>query len=264
MNRGTKEGTAEEVLLVKELNQNKNHPIWKTLNFSSDKTLYAIHVIKHVHSDFFDRMTKPKADIYLAEGPELGADVLSSQGFLLDENDLEPFKLKAVEKSGISVKLKDSIQFQILKTSPSSFQRIFGNSNLAAGASIYCQKAEELAKNMDILEGWNSNKASFVEYFDSRISNVRSLFDASSPIFERLAIASEIKTLSNTAISNVINSDKKVADYVFTGIGLYPEPYPAHWLYEAGTFRKNGPMPFTVTTGSGRSRGDYTIVIKPK
>ena len=62
----------------------------------------------------------------------------------------------------------------------------------------------------------------------------------------------------------MIEASSVISDYVFTGKGLYPEPYPATWIFEAGEFRKNGPMEFAVTTGSGRSRGDYTVVIKPR
>jgi hypothetical protein len=264
MNRGTAEGTAAEVQLVKQLNENSNDSIWAKLGIVTKQKLYAIHVIQHVHSDFFDRMTKPKADVYIAEGNEIDPNTIAAKNFILDENDLKPFNLKPIQGSGISVKMSDSTKFQILKTSPTSFPKIFGDSNLAAGAAIYCTKLNELEKNPAVLAGWNTNQESFIKFFEQEVPQVSVMFEINENPVKRLEVANKIKTLSNSLIAKQIESNQKISDYVFTGIGLYPEPYTAHWLFEAGIFRKNGLMPFSVTTGSGRGRGDYTIVIKPK
>ena len=61
-----------------------------------------------------------------------------------------------------------------------------------------------------------------------------------------------------------VNNDKAISDFIFFGIGNFDEPFTAHWLYEYEKFRTNYVIPFTITTGSGRSKGIYTIVLKPK
>jgi hypothetical protein len=48
------------------------------------------------------------------------------------------------------------------------------------------------------------------------------------------------------------------------GLGNFKEPFTAPWLYQSGIFRKNSAMPFTVSTGSGRNKGVFSIVLKPK
>ena len=48
------------------------------------------------------------------------------------------------------------------------------------------------------------------------------------------------------------------------GIGNFDEPYTAKYLIENDKIKKNHYLPFTITTGSGRSKGKYTIVLKPK
>jgi hypothetical protein len=264
MNRGTLEGTAEEKSLVAILNENLQHPIWSTLGIDSSKHLYAIHVVTNVHSPYFGRTIKPKADVYIAEGNRVETSFLESRGFVIDEDDLVALGLTPVSNSGISVKLQDSTRFQILKASPDSFAQIFGSHELGAGASIYCKRPEEFPKNDALLQGWGTNKSDFVSFFLDKVDGVSDLFVESTSIEKKLEIAAKLKKYASRQIAEMIKASAVISDYVFTGKGLYPEPYPATWIYEAGEFRKNGPMDFAVTTGSGRSRGDYTIVIKPR
>lgn len=47
------------------------------------------------------------------------------------------------------------------------------------------------------------------------------------------------------------------------GIGNFEEPYTAPWLIEDDSLKPNYEIPFNVTTGSGRSKGIFTIVLKP-
>lgn len=51
---------------------------------------------------------------------------------------------------------------------------------------------------------------------------------------------------------------------MFNGIGNFEEPFTVHYLYENGELKDDCFIPFKPTTGSGRSKGTFTIVIKPK
>ena len=64
-------------------------------------------------------------------------------------------------------------------------------------------------------------------------------------------------------ITNTISKKPEIAKFVFQGIGNFEEPFTASWLYEHDRLKKAGPIHFTVKTGSGRSRGDFTVVVKP-
>ena len=62
----------------------------------------------------------------------------------------------------------------------------------------------------------------------------------------------------------MILDNNLLSDFIFKGIGNFDEPYTATYLYEHGELKENYYIPFKITTGSGRSRGDYTIVLKPE
>jgi hypothetical protein len=57
---------------------------------------------------------------------------------------------------------------------------------------------------------------------------------------------------------------REISDLVFKGIGNFEEPFTAHWIIENDEVKENYYVPFSVTTGSGRSKGIFTVVLKPK
>lgn len=262
MNKGTPEGTQEEIDFVIRLNKNKKDLIWSSILPDIDSAGYfAIHIKGHKNISSLGISVNPKADVFIAEGiiPEV---YLNSQNYYLAENDAENFKLKPVLKSGISIKRSDSASYQISKISPNTFVKIFGDYELGAGASIYSSNPAELIKNPSVLEGWHTDFEKFNNYFKN-ISDVKILNDQSRTAEERLRVAKLIKIYSCHKIEEMILSDPRIRDYIFSGEGFFSEPYCAHWIFERDKFKEVSVMPFFVTTGSGRSRGDFTVVVKP-
>ena len=263
MNRGTKEGTIEEIELVKLLNnKSQSAKFWQILKLDKESH-FAVHVIKHQLARVQGKMIKPKADIYIAKGFINNSD-LESRGYLLNEDDIEKYKLTKVERTGISVKMRDSKKYQILKTGPEAFRKIFGSYELGAAASLYCLRKTELKKNKAVLIGWKTNKKKFIDFYIKKFADVSELFDDAVKEDKKIVIAKKIKNNATSSIYEIISKDKKIADYVFKGVGNFDEPFTAYWIFEADKFRKLVPYDFRVTTGSGRSKGDFTIVIKPK
>ncbi|MEK6891164.1 MAG: hypothetical protein AABX03_03415 [Nanoarchaeota archaeon] len=264
MNKGTKEGTEEEINFVKKLNRNKDSTYWKILKFSlNKKNLFAVHIVSHKFGKINGSYIKPKADLFIGYCKEpIRESYLKEQDYYLSEKDLEKINLAPVNHTGISVKRSDSNKYQILKMNPSTFKKIFGNFELGAGASIYCTKIEELSKNASVLNGWNTNWEKFEGYF-SNIRRITLLKNESISSKERLIIAREVKTYSNYLIGKTINENKNVSNFVFMGIGNFEEPFTATWFFESNKLRKASIVPFVITTGSGRSHGDFTVVVKP-
>ncbi len=251
MNKGTKEGTEEEIKFVKVLNKDKDGKYWNIIkNSFSRKNLFAIHVIYKKHGKINEKKIMPKADIFLAYG-EVSKLILKEKDYYLDENDMEKLKLTPVNHTGISVKRPDSNRYQIMKMNPSTFKKIFGNYELGAGASIYCKREEELEKNESVIKGWKIDNGKFNAYF--KIKDKRGIKE-----FE------DIKKISTRKIHEMIAKSKLISDFIFRGVGNFEEPYTATWFYEKGELKKAEEIPFVVTTGSGRSKGDFTIVIKPR
>ena len=51
---------------------------------------------------------------------------------------------------------------------------------------------------------------------------------------------------------------------IFMGDSLYDEPYNAKFLFSKGKIKTNeAPETFSITTGSGRHKGKFSIVVKP-
>ena len=254
-NRGTAEGTEEEINFVKMLNKKEDIALWETLNLDS-KTHYAIHVLYHKFGKINQKKVKPKADVYIAKG-FVPQDILEEKDFYLNEDDIEIFNLVPIPGTGISVKLKTSKRYQITKLHPNTFKKIFGSYELGAGASIYSKKEKDLAKNNAVIYGWYSNPKKFISFFkqsgiDIKDENIN------------LETADKIKKYSRLKIEETIKNNKKISDFIFNGIGNFEEPFTVHYLYKNGELKDDCFIPFKSTTGSGRSKGNFTIVIKPK
>lgn len=254
-NRGTKEGTEEEINFVKLLNKKDDLSLWETLNLDSN-THYAIHVKYKKFGKINQKKVNPKADAFIAKG-NVPEDILEDKDFYLNEDDMETFNLVPIARTGISIKLHNSKKYQITKLHPNTFKKIFGSYELGAGASIYRTK-QKLDRNNAVIEGWYSNTESFIDFF--RQAGI----DIKDETID-LKTAKEIANYSNSKIEEIINNDKEISDFMFNGIGNFEEPFTVHYLYENGELKDDCFIPFTITTGSGRGNGtSYTIVIKPK
>ena len=258
MGKGTKEGTIQEIDFVKLLNKKANLDYWKTIGLDPS-THYAIRVITKKYGKLNKEKVLPKADAFIAKG-SVDNDYLVNKKYFLDENDFVKFDLKPINYSGISIKRVDSRQYQIMKMSTSTFKKLFASNILASGASIYCNKELEFIKNTKLLEAWGINEIDFTEYFNKKLCiNLTSITDTSNKDNLKL-----IKKFSNEEISKIIETKKSISDFIFFGIGNFEEPFTAYWLFEHGELKQNYMIPFIITTGSGRSKGVYTIVLKPK
>ena len=149
-------------------------------------------------------------------------------------------------------------RYTITKISPNTFIKIYGSNLLGAGASIYCNKEKDFDKNINVLYGWNVSKKAFYNYFNKNIKNL----DLKNLSHKEKLI--QIKTYSNLKISELTLNSKKISDIIFKGIGNFDEPYTAHYIIENDEIKENYNIPFLVTTGSGRSKGIFTVVFKPQ
>jgi len=260
MNKGTPEGTQEEINFVRILNKKNDKSLWETLMLDP-VSHYAVKVTEKKYGEINGEKVYPKADVFIAQG-KVDEKVISKSDFFLDESMIGILELNPVKHSGISVKRLDSDRYQILKMVPNTFKKIFGNTELGAGASIYCQKAIELKKNNYVIAGWDTTWEKFIQYF-SKFNKVSVLNDCNAEDEVRLKIAKEIKSYSSKKIKEEIISDKRKLDFAFKGLGNFEEPYTANYQYIGGKFSEMKYSDFSVTTGSGRSRGDFTIVLKP-
>jgi len=256
-NKGTKEGTLEEERFVQLLNEKKCLKFWKILGLNPENH-YAVRVIFKQFGRINGEKILSKADAFIIEG-HIPDEFLKKNKYLLTEENIRNFNFKKLDYTGISVKRPDSKKYQIVKMRPSTFKKIFGSNMLAAGASIYCSSAKEFFKNKEILEGWEIKETDFINFFNKELNlKVEFLSDLTKDDLKK------IKKFSNKKIEEIIKKETYISNILFFGKGNFEQPYTAAWLYEKGELKKNYQIPFSVTTGSGRSTGNYTIVLKPK
>jgi hypothetical protein len=251
-------GKQQEVNFTKELNRKKNQQQWKTLGLNP-KLHYAIRVKYTKYGKLNQQKVWAKADAFIAKGM-VPFEYLIKKDFFLDEDDMDKFNLIPIHKTGISIKQVHAHHYQIMKISPSTFKKLFGSNILPAGASLYYKKKKQLRYNKNILQGWGIKKEDFFRYYSHILhQEIHSITDPNCQ-----KCLKKIKRYAKKEIKKQINQNQIIKEFLFFGKGNFEEPFTASYIYENGLFRKNSFIPFSITTGSGRSQGKYTLVLKPK
>jgi hypothetical protein len=255
-------GVSDEENLVIELNKKENHDLWNIFGLDSSSHV-AIHVKEKKVSKFHDKKISPKADIFIAKG-NVPREYLDENKYLITEKDFEKLNLAVVKYSGISVKKYDSKSYTITKISPTPFKNIFGSYELGCGVSVFVKKESEINLNESILfSGWKTNIDSMINYFRPYVKNIENL-KQDIDVSEKKEIYSNIKSEAIAIMTNLIDSNKSLNDFIFKGIGAFDEPFTAHYFYQNNNLSKDCYIPYSITTGSGRNKGIFTVVIKPK
>jgi len=250
-------GKLQEINFTKKLNKKQELKYWDILALDPTSH-YAIRVKYTKYGKLNQKKVWAKADAFIAKG-DIPMSYLKEKDFFLNEDDVHRFNLIPIKQSGISIKQIDSHNYQIMKISPSTFQKLFGSNILAAGASVYYKKKKQLKHNKNILKSWSITEEDFFNYY-SKVIN-KKINSVINPNCQKCL--KKIKRYAKKEIYRQIKEKKELSAFIFFGEGNFEEPFTAPWIYENGIFRKNTILPFTITTGSGRSKGRCTIVIKP-
>ncbi len=253
MIRGKKEGDAQEIVCTKLLNLNIDH-YSKVLNIQNNDDLFALRVTNKKHSSIHSKKVLPKSDIIICRGL-IPKKFLIESDYYLEEELIKKFNLKLVENSGISVKLKNSKNYTITKMGISTFNKLFNDLNLGCGASIYCNSENQIYKNKNVIEAWGTDENQFLSYFRDKInSNIQ---------INYLTDLKKIKSYSNNMIKDIILNNKNLYDSIFKGIGMFEDPFCCNYMMKDDELVEIKNVNFKITTGSGRSKGVFTIVVKP-
>ncbi len=263
-NRGTADGDIQEKEIVANFNTNKFSNLFRdyVLNFPNYRIdeIYMIRVTTEQFSRLCNQQVKTRSDAYLIHSNDkFLASLLQKHNNYLDEGIIKNSGIlySPIIYSGLSIKLSDASKYQILKLTPISFKTLFGVSELGAGASLYCLEEYELCKNSDLIRGWHSTEERMVSYFSEIIKEA-------PHFYLNKVLCKRVKNYSEKEIANIIDSSKDLQQKIFNGITLYNEPYTAYYIYHNNSIKKLEYIPYSVTTGSGRSKGKYTIVLKPR
>lgn len=253
-NRGTKEGVVEERQFVIDFNSGKYFNF--TNKFLKNKTdIYCVHVTSQKYSNTSDQKVQPKSDVFLIKSNNEIKHLLLTNNNYLNEQIIQGINFEIIPKSGISIKMFDSKKYQIHKFTPASFIKVFNNKFLGCGAMIYCSKEDEVIYNEIIFKHWGVNQESFINYFSNALNQHQDI--------NKLDSLEKIKTFCNKEIKNLIKNNSKYKKIVFTGEGVFDDPFYATYSFIDKKLDLYKFTDFTVTTGSSR-KNNPTIVIKPK
>lgn len=260
---GTYEGDISEKASVISFNRNPESEAFSNYLRSIHKTpesVLLIRVTTNQLSRLSNQRVKTRADAYAIEILDQRLyDLLEENDYYLDEDILDGFDeyYRCVEKSGISIKRDNSENYTLIKLTPNSFNELFGTYVLGYGASIFCKNSSELHYNIPLLEGWHVTIEDLQDYFDSNRITEETLTTS-------LEICKNIKDVCIERIKNTIDGSPRLQSIIFNGKDIYDEPYSAFFFMQNNLIRTLGYIPYSVTTGSGRSHGQYSIVLKPR
>ena len=99
------------------------------------------------------------------------------------------------------------------------------------------------------------DKDKVTSYYIDEIGKILDLNDISD--------LSAIRKWAQQELKSSIKNNLSVYESLFTGSNWFDEPYVAHYIYLNKKITINRVTDFTITTGSGRSKGKYSIEIKP-
>lgn len=264
-NIGTFLGDREEFSLSKVMNSNKSSKLWKNIECGDNENYYLVKVEKRALSKLSGQKVYAKSDAFIIKA-DISDKFLLEREYLIGENDLDLINYDIVENTGISIKIKDSDNFSIHKFTKDSFIKFFygclDNSLYVFAGLLLYSKNDELFKNETILKDLEIEEKEFNKFClkDLKIKNGYNNNRENIDMIRR-----ECQNI----LRNIINSNFSLKSSIFTGRGLYDEPYYCDYILrnrEIIKFTKEyiEELDFQITTGSKRSSGKYTVVIKNK
>lgn len=265
-NKGAFEGDLEEFNLSKLLNKNQKHHFWKILsnklNLDKSNYYYIVKVVGKKYSKNAKKNVMCKTDSYIIEtSAPIDKKYLLKNEYQLTEHDLPhltPYKV--IPESGISVKQKDSKSYTITKMTLTNFRSAFqGYLNdidfYIQALILYCDK-KQVYKNSKIANDLNIDEVAFCAFFNEKHNiEINDILDFSA--------LSTITKLVKEKIKQTIENNPHLKENLFTGKRWFDSPYYINFIYSYGNLTDDVFSPYHIDNGSGRSKGIYTLVIKP-
>lgn len=253
-------GDKEEFDISSRFNKNKGSSVWKMLTNGIDNIddIFMVKVSERVISKLSGKKVYPKADAFLVRA-NLSQTFLLEHEYELTEKDLKNIDYQPLANTGVSVKINGSKNYTIQKLTYESFIKAFSNildnAKFIFLALLLYSNDSEKYKNYKMMENLHIEQTEFAKYFEEKIkSNIN---------LEDIHDLSKVRSYAQQYLKMCIKNNEPIYSSLFTGSDWFDEPYVAHFIYLNHELLKNNLVDFTITTGSGRSKGNYSIEIKP-
>lgn len=258
---GTFFGDLEEFDLTQTMNKNKGNSMWKTLlpNITDYTDYYLVKVSSNQPSNLSGKKVKTKSDAYVVN-VKLPNEFLLQKEFVLEESDLSKYDYNKIPETGISIKMKNSKNYTYQKFTKNSFYKAFSkldNVEFWLTSLLIYSSNSERHKNERIITDLGDT-------LESYLNKVHSLIGINIDSIDNNIFWDSIRKTAQAKVKEHINNNPDLLDNIFTGKHWFCAPYHAIFIYEGGKLRRNEISDFSITTGSGRSSGHYTIEITPR
>ncbi|MBO5738945.1 hypothetical protein J6R97_06365 [bacterium] len=259
---GTFVGDIEEFELSHCLNKNKKNQMWKVIlpNIDDFTNYYLVKVSSNQFSRLSEKKVKTKSDAYVIKA-NLPKDLLLSREYVIEESDLNDYDYEVQANSGISIKLKSSQNYTYQKFTKNSFYKAFAfipDINFWFASLLIYSSKDEIYKNHKILSDIGFSFETFSNYVEKYMQ-----ITFKSADIQNSSYWESIRKKAQEKIKEEIQKNIELSESIFMGKHWFEAQYQALFIYEKGILRKNTIMDFSITTGSGRSKGKYSIEIKP-
>ncbi|MCD7809787.1 MAG: hypothetical protein LUH02_10615 [Erysipelotrichaceae bacterium] len=255
--KGTFMGDMEEYDISKVMNRDKKHSAWDKFRFEDNSSVYVVKVNKRVYSCLSERKVLPKSDAYLVKA-DISKEFLLKNEYKLEEKDIESLDCKydIIEGSGISVKSRYSNNFTIQKLTKNSFIKAF-EKYMSNSLETFCGLLlyNDSSKNQKIFDDLSIDKDYFLTFLESEgftdvdLNNSRDI--------------GLIRSTFQEKVKNIIDSNHQLKESLFLGKNYFEEPYCIKYILRNSQLTTDVYYDYKITTGSGRSKSDYSIILKP-
>lgn len=247
-------GIGFEYKFTSALNQDKSSNLWDTIGLKGNN-IYMVNVSYNQVSKIAGSKVRPKSDCYAVKINKDISQLLEDSNYVLTEEMLleKNIPFESILESGISIKLPDSKNYTLQKLSYSTFKNIFAEiSPSYFVAALLFTDESQINKNQLILATFNTSIETLcndlgVAQGSSELANYRALKNSAMAMIKQQA-----------------NSNEKIYNALCFGDEIFENPYTASYIFENGKLlrKEDYKVTISVTTGSGRSKGSYTLAFK--
>ena len=266
INKGTFQGDKEEFNISKFMNKNKKHKFWTIIGNDcnldeNSEDYYVVKVDGNKKSKLSGKKVKCKSDSFVIKA-KISKNYLLKNEYILNEDCLEEIKeYDIIKNSGISVKMATSSKYTIGKLTHNTFKKAFEKyiediDYIIYGLFVYTE-SKKINFNNKILKDLNIEENKLKEfYFENYGIKIDNVLDENS--------MNSISKKAREITKNVIELNKELKEQVFTGKGWFDNPYYINFIFKYGDLSNDLYMDYVISNGSGRSKGIYTIILKPQ
>ena len=116
--------------------------------------------------------------------------------------------------------------------------------------------AKEIYKNNKIINDFGYTEDEFFRMCKEKIGIV-------PPERDQSTFWDIVRQYGQRIIKTTMKENTDIWQKIFTGKGWFKDPYYSCFIYKSGKLQKCVLADFSITTGSGRSKGKYSIEIRP-